>query len=197
MPSNSKPRRTPQTKADLAISSLSPEDKAELNRLCEAHANASELHRWLSDRVPGVSYRSVLAWYNREYPPGETAKKLNATLATYRGVSPSAAHSASLAHVVAIVDSLMSRLEKSAALYQLDQLSPSLLNSLVDLLREQRQSAQALANSKRLADTKALELAGGYRLVEIATRLAEGSQHAGAISEILKGAIAQLEQEVG
>ncbi|MCL6512375.1 MAG: hypothetical protein K6U78_17010, partial [Anaerolineae bacterium] len=103
-------------------------------------------------------------------------------------------HAASLAHVVAIVDSLTARLEKFE---HLDQLPPSLLNSLVDLLREQRQSAQALSNSKRLADTKALELAGGYRLVEIATRLAEGSQHAGAISEILKGAIAQLEQEVG
>jgi hypothetical protein len=191
----SKPRRTLQTKADLAISSLTPEDKAELARLCEAHANATDVHRWLSDRVPGVSYRSVLAWYNREYPPGETAKKLNAILSTYRGISPSAAHSASLAHVVAIVDSLMTRL--SSSFDQLDQLPPSLLNSLVDLLREQRQSAQAFSNLKRLADTKALELAGGYRLVEIATRLAEGSQHAGAISEILKGAIAQLEQEVG
>lgn len=186
-------RKTPQTKADPAIAALSGEDKAELTRLCEAHCNATELHRWLCDRVPGIPYRSVLAWYNREYPPGESARHLNAALSGFRGINPIDAHAASLAHVVKLTNLIMSEVKESG----LVDLSPSLLSNLVDLLREQRQSAQALASSQRIKDTKALELAGGYRTAEIAVRISENTAHAGAVKEILAGAIAQLEQEVG
>ncbi|MDZ7355895.1 MAG: hypothetical protein ONB55_22470 [candidate division KSB1 bacterium] len=186
-------RKTPQTKADPAIAALSGEDRVELARMCEAHSNVSEIHRWLCDRVPGIPYRSVLAWYNREYPPGENARFLNALLAEFRGINPVDAHAASLAQVVKLTDLIMSEVNESG----LVDLSPSLLSNLVDLLREQRQSAQSLANSQRIKDTKALELAGGYRAVEIAVRMSEGTPHAGTVNEVMAGAIAQLEQEVG
>lgn len=188
------PRKTPQTKADPAIASLSAEDRAELARMCASHANVTDIHRWLSDRVPGIPYRSVLTWYNREYPSGENARFINdQILAGHRGINPFDAHAASLGAVVRLTHLIMAQVDEAG----IDGINASLLHNLVELLREQRQSAQAFVKTQRIKDTKALELAGGYRVVEIANRLAENTPYAGAIHEALKGAIAQLEQEVG
>jgi hypothetical protein len=187
------PQRPKQTNADRAIATLTDDERDELTALCLAHANATEIHRWLGDRVEGVSYSSVLTWLNREFPPGATAISLNRKLQEYRGFNPVDAHVASLCEVSRLLDLLLARISNSA---DLQALTPTVFSNLTDLLKEQRQSAQALANYKQMSDRKALELAGGYRLLEIASRHAEGSPHAAVLVETLKGAIAQLEDEI-
>jgi hypothetical protein len=187
------PQRPKQTNADRAIATLTDDERDELTSLCLAHANATEVHRWLGDRVEGVSYSSVLTWLNREFPPGATAISLNRKLQQYRGFNPVDAHLASLCEVSRLLDLLLARIANGS---DLQALTPTVFSNLTDLLKEQRQSAQALVNYRQMSDRKNLELAGGYRLLEIASRHAEGSPHAAVLVEMLKGAIAQLEDEV-
>lgn len=60
-------RKTPQTKADVAIAALSPEQLDQLREMGANHADVTEVHRWLNSLGCEVSYHSVLAWHNREY----------------------------------------------------------------------------------------------------------------------------------
>lgn len=184
--------RTPQTNTDKAIAKLTQEQKDDLRSQCLAHANASDIHRWLVKFAPELSYDSVLCWYNREYPPGAEAQTVNALISGARGINCVDAHAASLAAVVQLVDSLQRAIAESG----IREASPSLLSNLVDLLREQRQSAGALHNLKRLEDRKSLILSGGYRLAEIMLNLCRDTGHHDTVKGILEGAIAKLESEV-
>ncbi len=191
-------RKTPQTNTDRAIAGLSEDDRAELTRLCESYANATEIHRFLVERCPGLSYGSVLNWYSREYPPGERARTYNSLLQEFRGINPVSAHAAALAHVVRLTDEIMQEIdpEDGREPTPVVDLPPSVLSNLSDLLREQRQSAQALATAQRITDTRQLELAGGYRVAEIIRTLAKGNPQESAIADMVSAAVAQLEKEV-
>lgn len=182
--------RTPQTKADKAIARLTAEQRDYLRSLCLQHANATDVHRWLLQFAPSLSYDSVLTWYGREYPPGRMASSINVLISDARGINTIDAHAASLAIVVQLVDEI----RKSGV--NVRDLTPSLLSNLVDLLREQRQSAQALHNLQRLEDRTNLILSGGYRLAEIMLNLARDTDHYETVKGILDGAIAKLESEI-
>lgn len=184
--------RSPQTKADLAIAKLSPEQRDYLRSLCEAHSNATDIHRWLTQYAPDLSYDSVLTWYNREYPPGRDAQAANALIGAARGINCIDAHAASLAMVVALVDQLQSAIAETG----LRQAPPGLLGNLVELLREQRQSANQLHQIKTLEDRKGLILGGAYRLAEIMQAIARDTDSFESVRGVLEGAIAKLESEV-
>jgi len=185
-------KRGKQTKADIAIARLTPEEQDYLAQLCREHANATDIFHWLKDIQPGVSYGSLLTWYNREFPAGERARSTNLLVAECRGLNPVDIHAASLAAVVQLTDQLMGIVVEEGV----GELPPSLLGNLVELLREQRQSAQALGAQQRSQDRKALELAGGYRVAEIATTLARDTPNAEAVKTCIEGAISKLEEEV-
>jgi len=182
--------RTPQTNADKAIAKLSAEQRDYLRSLCIQHANATDIHRWLLQHAPALSYDSVLTWYNREYPAGIEAVCVNALISEANGINCVDAHAASLAIVVKITSNIANNI------INVRDFSPSLLSNLVDLLREQRQSAQSLHNTQRLQDRKALILSGGYRLAELLLNLSRDTESYDVIKAVLDGAIAKLESEV-
>lgn len=184
--------RTPQSNADKAIAKLSPEQQQYLRSLCESHANATDVHRWLTQYSPELSYDSVLTWYNREYPPGRDAAQANALISAARGINCIDAHAASLAVVVQLVDQLQSAIAETG----LKTAPPSLLSNLVDLLREQRQSANQLHQIKLLEDRKGLILSGAYRLAEIMQQIARDTDSFETVRGVLEGAIAKIESEV-
>lgn len=185
-------RRTPQTKVDVAIAALSAEQRDQLAEMGRNHANATDIHRWLNGQGCEVAYHSVLSWYNREYPVGDEAQQMNALIAGSRGLNLTDAHAASLCCVVKLTDQIMGKLTEQG----IENLSPSLLSNLVDLLREQRQSAQMLANAKQLGDRRGLELAGGYRLAEISVNLTRDTPNAETVKSVVDAALAKLEEEV-
>lgn len=186
--------RSLQTKADAAIATLAADDQDFLECLIDQHTNASDIHRWLAEKTsPPPSYGSVLAYLHRCRREGESARLVNELLGDYQGINPTQAHAAALCHVVYLTHEVMQEIREKGV----REIGTEKLDKITALLREQRQSAQAFHQQQRLQDRKELELAGGYRVVEIATGIAEGTPHAGAIADTLKGSIAQLEQEVG
>lgn len=185
-------RRTQQTKVDVAIAALSAEQLDQLAEMGRNHANATDIHRWLNGQGCEVAYHSVLSWYNREHPVGADAAATNALISGYRGLNPADAHTASLACVVKLVGQIMIKLDDTG----IENLSPSLLSNLVDLLREQRQSAQMLASTKQLGDRRGLELAGGYRLAEISVNITRDTPNAETVKSVVDAALAKLEEEV-
>lgn len=188
-------RRHPQTNAERVIATLDPDDLQQLRDACDRGDSAAAIHRWLRDRDPSISYSSVLNWLNREYPQGQTSSSINQKLKVYRGINPHLAHASSLAAVIELTDALLALIRSPSGLSVAD-LNPSQLSNLSDLLREQRQSAIALAAQQAQGDRRELELAGAYRIAEIINRLAEGDPHAAAISGYVRAAIAQLEHEI-
>jgi len=183
--------KTPQTKADKVIAKLSPEQRDYLRSLVAEHANATDIHKWLKGFAfaEELSYDSVLTWYKREYELSQDVKAINSLIADARGINCVDAHAASPA-VVRLTQDI-----KDSAVNVRD-LSPSLLSNLVDLLREQRQSAQQLHTMKRLEDRKSLTLSGGYRLAEILLMMSRDTEHYETVKGMLEGAIAKLESEM-
>jgi hypothetical protein len=184
--------RTPQTNTDKVIARLTTEQKDYLRSLCDQHANGTDIHRYLIKFAPDLSYDSVMTWYNREYDAGADAKAVNSLVSASRGINCIDAHAASLAAVIRLVDSIQSAIAETG----LREVSASLLSNLVDLLREQRQSAQSLHTLRRLEDRRDLILSGGYRLAEIALTMSRDTGNHEAVKGILEGAIAKLESEV-
>jgi hypothetical protein len=158
------PRKTKQLKVDPVIAKMNAEDRAELDRMCREHANVTAIHRWL-EGFAAVSYRSVLAWYQREWGESEQASALRRLIPDYRGIDPLHLHAAALAYCSELSEGLIQQFRQE--LQQEGSDLTGISEQLIKALREQRQSALALLNAKRLQDTKALELAGGYRVVEI------------------------------
>jgi hypothetical protein len=181
--------RTPPTKCDRLIGRLTQEQRSTLEQLIAEHAPATELHRYLSAIGP-VTYDSVLTWYNREYPPGEKALSANRLVGQCRGLSHADAHAAALAAVVTV----SARLIESFEALNIESAWRS-AGTLVDVLREQRQCAQALAQAQRLGDRRALELAGGYRVAELALTIARDTVQDSAVQEVIQGALARFEEE--
>jgi hypothetical protein len=111
----------------------------------------------------------------------------------YTGVEPHSALQMSLSMCVKLTDALMthcteSRLASASA--------ADLLMTVANLLKEMRSCARVLQDFKVTRDRKALELAGGYRVVEILRHLADDTAHASMMIEFCDAAITQLEQEV-
>jgi len=187
-------RRTQQTKADLAIAALTPEQRDYLQReLIDKHANATEIHRWLMDVIdPGLKYDTVLHWYNREYPPGEQARIVNTMIAEARGINCVDAHAAALALIVYLAAQVTAEVQE----HGLTNIHPAMLGNLIDLAREQRQSAQALHNTQRLEDRRSLILSGAYRLAEICANLTRDTDRFEVVKGVIDAGLARLEEEV-
>lgn len=187
-------RRTQQTKADLAIAALTPEQRDYLQReLIDKHANATEIHRWLVAEVnPELKYDTVLTWYNREFPVGVQAQTVNQIVAEARGVSCIDAHAAALALIVLLAEEV----RKEVQALGLKDIPPAMLGNLVDLAREQRQSAQALHNTQRLEDRRSLILSGAYRLAEIVANFTRDTDRFEVVKGVIDAGLARLEEEV-
>lgn len=184
------PPKPQQTRADKVVAKLSAEQRDYLRSLISEHANATEIHRWLKEFDEELKYDSVLTWYKRELKLSQEVEEINALISDARGINCVDAHAASLAAVVRLTNDI----RQSAV--NVRDMSPTMLSNLVDLLREQRQSAQQLHTMQRLEDRRALTLSGGYRLAEILLNLTRDTDHYATMKGMLEGAIAKLESEM-
>lgn len=181
--------KTPQTKTDQVVATLTAEEKDYLRSLIDQHANVTDIHRWLKKFDDELSYDSVLTYYHREYEKSEEVKRVNALISSYRGINTVDAHAASLAAVINLTNQITTNYQ------HVEGMSASIFSNLVDLLREQRQSAQMLHNLKQLDDRKNLILSGGYRLAEILLTMTKDTERHQLMKDLLDGAIAKLETE--
>lgn len=182
--------KTPQTKTDQVVATLSAEQKDYLRSLIDQHANVTDIHRWLKRFDETLSYDSVLTYYHREYEISQETARINALINSYRGINTVDAHAASLAAVISMTNQI------TESYPRIEGMSSTILSNLVDLLREQRQSAQMLHNLKQLEDRKNLILSGGYRLAEILETMTRDTDRFELVKALLEGAIAKLETEV-
>lgn len=188
----SKNRKHPQNRVDAALIALSPEIGDEFQRLARHNANASELQRWLNEKLAeaGISDRvsasSAQAWREANFPPAAQAAIVNALAGTYAGTDPAAA----LELALGVAAELLDRLFREASPEKLAEadISTVLYQSTL-LLKEVRASAGALHALKHIRDRRSLELAGAYRLAELL--LGDALTDAA-----IAAAIAQVEAEV-
>jgi hypothetical protein len=186
---------------------LDGDDLADFEQLCRSNPTYEDLRRWLLESpviqqwmeetgTADISISSIQNWWQQRNRPGTEAESLNATLELYRGVDPLAAHQAALFHVVKLSDFVLGMVNQPE---DLETIPPLLLSKVVDLLREQRQSAQALQDRKVIRDKRSLILSGGYRLVELLQKLLSDPEYASirpVMDSLFAASLAQLEKEV-
>lgn len=186
------PRKTPQHDVDRVRARLSEDDRAEFDRFCSFNPSYSDIQRRLSELGHQVSMSAVQTWYAAHYPRGSEAIAINAMAQQYAGADPYAVLQMSMAVAAKLADTLLGRADEVV-----NTASPeNVLHTLSTLLKEQRTCATTLHELKTIRDRRALELAGGYRVIEILRNHARDTAHEAIIQEFCDGAIAQLEQEV-
>lgn len=186
-------QKSPQFDVDKARSMMTAEDLAGFDHLCRFNPTYGDIQGRLKELGHIVSHSAVQAWYTASYPVGDEAKVINGLTIAYTGVEPYQALQMSMSIAVKLTSALMdhctdARLASASA--------GDLMMTVGNLLKEMRTCAKSLQDFKVTRDRKALELAGGYRLVEILRHLTEDTPQAHGIAEFCDAAIAQLEQEV-
>ena len=187
------PQKSPQFDIDKARSQMTAEDLADFDHLCRFNPTYSDIQGRLKELGYTVSHSAVQSWFTANYPVGEEAKVINALTLSYTGVEPFQALQMSMSIAVSLTDSLMKHCDESRLA---SASAGDLMMTVGGLLKEMRTCAKTLQDWKVTRDRKGLELAGGYRLVEILRNLSEDSPQATHLRDFCDAAIAQLEQEV-
>ncbi|PSB29905.1 hypothetical protein [Stenomitos frigidus] len=186
-------QKSPQFDVDKARSQMRAEDLAGFDHFCRFSPTYGDIQRRLQELGFQVSGSAVQAWFTATHPVGHEAKVINALTLNYAGVEPFTALQMSMAIAVNLTDALMKhctpeRLASASA--------GDLMMTIGNLLKEMRTCARVLQDVKVTRDRKALELSGGYRVVEILRHLSEDSSQAESITDFCDAALLQLEQEV-
>jgi hypothetical protein len=185
--------KSPQFDVDRARSEMSAEDLQQFDHFCRFNPGYRDIQQHLQELGFQVSMSAVQAWFTANYPVGPEAKAINALAMTYQGADPLNCLQMSVAATASLTDKLLSQVNERLWI----EASPeNILHTLASTLKEQRTAAIALHNITTIRDKRALELAGGYRLAEILTRLADDTPNATMMQEFCDAALLQLEHEV-
>jgi hypothetical protein len=187
------PQKSPQFDVDKARSQMTAEDLQGFDHLCRFNPTYGDIQGRLRELGHIVSHSAVQSWFTATYPVGDEAKVINALTMTYAGVEPYQALQMSMSIAVSLTDTLMKHCDESRLA---SASAGDLMMTVGNLLKEMRTCARVLQDFKVTRDRKALELAGGYRVIEILRHLAEDSPMANNIADFCDAAIGQLEQEV-
>lgn len=164
--------------------------------------------------VPVCSYESCMNWYKQTFPAGDRAIEILGIVREYHGLRRDALTYAEMAIACTAanldrVQKMLTQLDEAEA--GLERVDPevqartmadmvksraALLYSAHNLAKELRTGAISLHEAQLQKETRELELAGGYRVLEIARTVAASTGYTAIIEEVLNAAIAQLEQEV-
>lgn len=189
-------RKHPQSSIDVALSSIEEGDAHEFLEWCRFKPSYVDMQKRLQELGHQVSVSSLQRWYSNTFPKGDQAIALNALMSPYAGIDPQDALSMSLGVSTNLLCDLLRSVDASFVQSLSVSKPESLLHALSVLVKEQRVASGKLHELKQIRDRTQLELAGGYRLLEIVRNLAKDTPHESVILEFLDGGILQLESEI-
>lgn len=187
-------RKPPQNAIDRALDALDADSAADFRALAATRAAYSDLQQFLRERGQDVSLSSCQTWFLANFPVGEEARLINELATNYAGVEPSAVMGIAIGAAVRLVNALTHELTPDRVR---NASTESLLHQLGVYIKEARVAAVAAQEWQTLKDRKALELAGGYRVAELARAAARDLPQGQVLEELLAAALTQLEREVG
>lgn len=195
-------KKVQQTDTDRALATLEPSDRLDFLEFCRCNPTYIDMQRWLVEHGGGqVSIASLQKWYKRTFPTAEQAIAVNAIAAAFHGVDEKLMIQLSAGVAVKMIQLLFEycqvEMESGDVVLRDGLKMDSALHALTVMLKEARTAAIALNNLKFSSDKAELELAGGYRVAEIARNFSKDLPYERAIADCIDGALAQLEEEVG
>jgi hypothetical protein len=177
-------RKRPQSKVDRALSSLSPEDKEEWEKLLDCNANYSQLARWLKEKGHDVSGQNLSVWYISNRPRGEDAIIVNQLTAKYDGVKPEQALQLSIGITTQLITAIYNELETG----KLQVTDFQRLTAIASLIRELNLSSRNMQKLEFDKDTENLVKLGSLEMAEVLREIFKESAFIDALEEGIESA---------
>jgi hypothetical protein len=151
-------KKLSQNRVDQALEKLSPQDLEDFQKLTRFNPKYSTVREWFKERGFEISHGSIGSWWAANKPRGKEAALVSGFAETFRGCEPSEMLELGAGVTATIIKLLYEDLDPTVASGNVK------LQSILEALRELRQTSETIANQTQTKEREASEFDGAIAL---------------------------------